>query len=222
MTKFGMVFILVLALSAATGAGRKGAASRPGLASGVMANQQLTSVVGALLFLLVVAIAVTTLSMPQFLSAHYLVGVLMLPPVALKFGTTGYRFVRYYRGDRAYRLAGPPKPLLRLLVAPVLVASTLVVFVTGLELWLFGLRFGRFWSTAHTVSAVVFMLATGGHLFAHLRESAAAAAAETTSPPSRPATARRSLLFGTLLFGVVLAGASLFYATPFPPGAAGV
>jgi hypothetical protein len=146
----------------------------------------------------------------------------MLPPVALKFGTTGYRFVRYYRGDPAYRLAGPPKPVLRLVVAPALVASTLVVFVTGLELWLFGLRFGRFWSTAHTLSAVAFMLATGGHLLAHLRRSVAATVAETTGPPSRPATTRRSVLLGTLLFGVVLAGASLLYATPFPPSAAGV
>lgn len=221
MTKFGVVFILVLVVSAVSAANQRVTASSLRLASGVMANQRLTSVVGALLFLFVVAITGTTLSLPRFLSAHYLVGLLMLPPVVLKFGTTGYRFARYYRGDAAYRLAGPPALLERLLVAPVLVASTVAVFATGIELWLFGLRFGSYWTTAHTLSALAFIFAIGGHLVAHLRHSAEAVLAETTAPRSRPATTRRLLILGTLLFGVVLAGASILYATPFPPGAAG-
>lgn len=221
MTKFGVVFILVLVVAAVSAAGQRATSSSLRLASGVLANQRLTSVVGALLFLLVVAIAGTTLSMPQFLSAHYLVGVLMLPLVVLKIGTTGYRFARYYSRATAYRLAGPPAQLQRLLVAPVLVASTLAVFATGIELWLFGLRFGSFWTTAHTLSAVAFMFAIGGHLLAHLRRSAEAAVAETTAPRSRPVATRRVLVLGTLLFGVVLAGVSVLYATPFPPASAG-
>jgi hypothetical protein len=221
MTKFGVVFIIVLLVSGAAAAGQRVRVSSQRLASGVLANQRVTSVVGALLSLLVVAIAVTTLSMPQFLPAHYVVGLLMLPPVVLKLATTGYRFARYYLGATAYRLAGPPAQLQRLLIAPVLVASTAAVFASGIELWLFGLRFGSSWTTAHTLSAVVFVFALGAHLVAHLRGSAEATLAETTAPPSRPVTTRRVLVLGTLLFGVVLAGASVAYATPFPPSAAG-
>ena len=52
------------------------------------------------------------------------VGLLLIPPVVLKLASTGYRFVRYYAGARAYREKGPPPLPLRLL-APVLVASAL-------------------------------------------------------------------------------------------------
>ena len=51
----------------------------------------------------------------------------------LKLASTGYRFTRYYVATAAYRLKGPPHVLLRGL-APVLVATTLAVFATGVLL----------------------------------------------------------------------------------------
>lgn len=80
------------------------------------------------------ALAVTTLSLPGFLTTHYVVGLLLVPPVVLKLGVGGYRFARYYTGSPAYRRAGPPPILMRFVVAPALVASTLAVFVSGIEL----------------------------------------------------------------------------------------
>ena len=53
--------------------------------------------------------------------------MLLIPPVALKLASTGYRFWHYYRGSPAYVLRGPPHLLLRLL-APLVVVSTLAVF----------------------------------------------------------------------------------------------
>ena len=53
---------------------------------------------------------------------HMFIGLVLIPPVLLKLGSTGYRFVRYYAGAPAYREKGPPRPLLRLL-APVLVGD---------------------------------------------------------------------------------------------------
>ena len=61
----------------------------------------------------------------------------MIPPIALKMASTGYRFVRYYTSNPAYRERGTPPILLRV-SAPVVVASTLVVLGTGVALLFVG------------------------------------------------------------------------------------
>jgi len=224
VTKFGVVFLVVL-LGSAVAAAALPARDRSllHLDRGVIANERLTALAGALLFTLLAAVAVTTLSIRGFLTEHYIVGLLLVPPVVLKLAATGYRFARYYTRSVAYRLAGPPPALMRLVVAPVLVASTLAVFASGIELWLFGLRYGSGWMTAHTLSAVVFMLAAGVHVLWHMRRSAQVTAEEIVPAQTRVAAVltRRSLLVASLVFGAVLAVSSLFYATPFPPAAAG-
>ena len=224
MTKFGVVFLVVLLGSAIVAAALPARGrSLLHLDRGVIANERLTALTGALLFVLLAAVAVTTLSMPGFLPEHYIVGLLLVPPVVLKLATTGYRFARYYTRSVAYRLAGPPPAMMRLVVAPVLVASTLAVFATGIELWLFGLRYGSGWMTAHTFSAVVFVLAAGAHALWHLRRSAQVTAEEIV-PARTSAVAvftRRSPLVACLMLGAALGVSSLIYATPFPPAAAG-
>ena len=59
--------------------------------------------------------------------------MLIIPPVLLKLGSTGYRFFRYYAGEPRYRRKGPPHLILRL-TAPVLVALTVVLLASGI--WL--------------------------------------------------------------------------------------
>ena len=219
MTKFGVVFLVVLLGSAVAAAALPARGRSPvHLDGGVIANERLTALTGGLLLAFLVGIAVTTLSMPGFLPEHYVVGLLLVPLVVLKLATIGYRFARYYTRSVAYRLAGPPPALMRLVVAPVLVASTLGVFATGIELWLFGLRFGPGWMTAHTLTAVVFVLAAGAHVLWHLRRSVEVTAEELVPAQTRVADVltRRSLLVASLVVGAVLAVSSLFYATPFP------
>lgn len=55
---------------------------------GVIANERPTALAGALLFALLVAVAVTTLSIRSFLPEHYIVGLLLVPPVVLKLAAT--------------------------------------------------------------------------------------------------------------------------------------
>jgi hypothetical protein len=220
--KFGLVFLL--SLSAGTIAGSISAVSvdrARHVTPGVAANERLTASLGAVLFVLLVAIAITVLYVQQLLLAHYIVGLLLIPPVALKLLSTGYRFARYYMRDRDYRLAGAPPLLLRFGVAPMLVLSTVAVFVTGLELWLVGLRFGSVWMTAHTVSAVVFVIAAGLHLIGHARRSAGAALEDVAVLSSPDVSARRSIVVGALVLGAVLAAAAFLYQSPFPLTAAG-
>lgn len=222
MSKFGIVFLLLLLLAAGLALVPRHPDERlRQRSSGVDANERLTAVTGLLLYVLVGGIAVTILFIRPLLSTHYLIGLLLMPPVALKVGSTGYRFARYYTRKPEFVLAGAPPLVMRLLVAPALVGSTLVVFVTGLELWIFGLRFGSAWVSLHTLSAVAFMLTLGAHLLAHLRRSGEATLQEVAIRPSRPAFSRRSLLVASLLLGAVLAGTSLLYGSPFPASAAG-
>jgi hypothetical protein len=220
MTKFGIVFLVVLAGAAIWGLTGRGIADRASADPGVAGNERLTALTGAILYVLLVGIVLTVLDISGLLLEHYLVGLLMIPPVILKFGSTGYRFFRYYQRSQPYRLAGAPPILLRFVVAPILVVSTGVVFVTGVELWLFGLRFGPDWMPVHTLSAVIMLLAAAAHLLARLPRSAQVLGDDVVRRPSG-AQAGRSLVVASLLLGAVLAATSLFYSSPFPASAAG-
>jgi hypothetical protein len=219
VTKFGLVFLVMLGASGAWGIVRGGVTHRERQHPSVARNERLTALTGAILYVLLVAIVATVLDISGLLPEHYLVGFLVIPPVGLKMGSTGYRLARYYAGDDRYRLAGAPRFVLRFVVAPVLVGSTLAVLVTGVELWLFGLRFGDGWMAAHTITAVVMLSAVAVHILAHMRRSAESV--RDLAAPTREALSGRSLVVGSLLVGAVLAVASLLYSSPFPPSAAG-
>lgn len=182
--------------------------------SGVTTNERLTSLTGALLIVLLGLMGITILSVRELLPQHLVLGFVLIPPLALKTASTGYRFARYYTGDPKYRQAGPPRLLMRLL-GPLVVLSTIAVFVTGLELWYFGLRFGGVWVEAHKLSFMIWLPLTGVHVLGHLGKTGEAAAAELSSTSTAQAMTRRSLVVGSLVAGAVLAVVSLTYATPF-------
>lgn len=82
---------------------------------GPLGNERLTSTTGLVLLVLLAVETLTTLALRTYLPVHIFLGLLLLPPVALKLASTGWRFARYYTRNEAYRLEGPPRPLLRLL-----------------------------------------------------------------------------------------------------------
>ena len=71
-------------------------------------NERLTATIGLLLVGLLVVEAATTLSLHDFLAVHLFLGLALLPVISAKLASTGWRFVRYYTHDAAYRLRGPP------------------------------------------------------------------------------------------------------------------
>ena len=182
--------------------------------SDVAANERLTSLTGALLLVLLALMGVTVLSVQDLLPEHFLLGFLLIPPLTLKLASTGYRFVRYYTGDPRYRHAGVPQPVLRL-IAPIVVISTIVVFATGIELWWFGLRYGSIWIEAHRLSFIVWLPATAIHVLSHMNRSGRAVVEELSATPVAGASRRRAVVIGALVAGIVLAAASLTYASPF-------
>ena len=137
------------------------------LRGGTEGNARLTALTGVVLLGLLAAEGVTILAIRPLLSVHVFVGLLLIPPVALKLAATGYRFVRYYARDLEYARKGPPILLMRMLVAPGLVVSTLGVFVTGVALLVVGPAGGIILGL-HKASFVVWLVAFGIHVLAYL------------------------------------------------------
>jgi hypothetical protein len=115
---------------------------------------------------LLVAEGVTIVQMRDLRSAHMFIGLVLIPPVLLKLGSTGYRMISYYAGSRAYRLAAPPLLPLRLM-APVLVASTIAVFASGVMLLVAGHKSNAV-LTIHKLSFIVFGVVLAVHFLAYV------------------------------------------------------
>jgi hypothetical protein len=179
-------------------------------------NERLTAASGAVLFLLLAAEGVTILSIGQLLSPHVFIGMLLIPPVALKLASTGWRFARYYRGTREYREKGPPLLPLRLL-APVVVASTVAVFATGVALLVLGPSGRGLVLTLHKASFIVWIAATGVHVLAYVWRVPRLAFADWRPGASAVsgAPARRLLIGGAVAAGAILAVTTVQYASPW-------
>ncbi len=103
------------------------------LRGGVTGNARLTGSVAAALLVLLAAEGATIPFIGPLLGPHIFIGLLLIPPVALKLASTGYRFVRYYTHSDPYLRKGPPPAALRVL-APGVVLTTLALFGTGVAL----------------------------------------------------------------------------------------
>jgi hypothetical protein len=124
--------------------------------------------VGLVLIVQLAFMGVTILRIHRLLSLHMAVGILLAGPIGLKLAATGYRFVRYYTGDPAYRRKGPPKLGLRML-APVLVLSTLSLFLTGFVLMVEGAASRNPQVVLlHKASFVIWITVAGLHVLSHL------------------------------------------------------
>ena len=185
----------------------------------------------------------TILQLGRLLTLHFFIGMLLLGPVALKVGSTIYRFARYYAGSAPYRRKGPPAPLLRLL-GPVVIASTAGVFGTGIVLAVAGPAGRQPWLFLHKASFVIWFCAMTVHVLAYLPRLPGLLAAESRGAaghsaqgatrgaaggpsrvaaggPSRVAAVlggrgvRLSLLAASLVAGLVIAMLTVHLAGPW-------
>ncbi len=130
-------------------------------------NEQLTAATAAVLLVLLAIEGVTIVFLRPLLPVHLFVGMLLIPPVALKLASTGWRFARYYTGSAPYVEKGPPRLLLRLL-APVLVASTIALLATGVALLVDGRAHSGWVLPLHKASFVVWFAVTGVHVVTYV------------------------------------------------------
>ncbi len=182
-----------------------------------------------MLLLLLAAEGVTILQLGRLLTAHFFIGMLLLGPVALKAGSTIYRFTRYYTGSEPYRRKGPPAPLLRLL-GPVILATTAGVFGTGIMLAVVGPAGRQTWLFLHKGFFIIWLAVMAVHVLAYLPRLGRLLTAESRSHghsarhagyTARTAAVvggrglRLSLLAASLLAGLVIALLTVHLAAPW-------
>jgi hypothetical protein len=179
------------------------------LRGGSEGNARLTGTTGLVLLVLLAVEGVTILSIRQLLSVHVFVGLMLIPPVALKLAATGYRFARYYSRSVEYVRKGPPLLFMRMLVAPGLIAATLVVLGTGVALLLVGPD-GGIVLGLHKVSFFVWLGAFGVHVLVYaLRVPRLVAADWGGGPRTSGAVLRVGTVALALVLGLTVALAAL-------------
>jgi len=136
-------------------------------------NEQLTAIVATLLILLLAVEGATLLNLRGLLTVHAFVGMLLIPVVALKLASTGWRMARYYLHGAEYVRRGPPQLVLRVVVAPIAVASTMVLFATGVALLAIDETHGTLVGL-HKASFVVWLGAMAVHVLTRLPQLLAA------------------------------------------------
>jgi hypothetical protein len=150
---------------------------------------------------------VTILRIHPLLTPHVFIGMLLVPPVLLKFGSVMWRFARYYRGDPEYRAKGPPPLALRLL-GPLVVVLTFVVFATGIVLLLgpTGLRSQML--LLHKASFIAWLAVLALHVLGHILDTARLAPRDwlpRTRRQVRGSGLRQWTVVASLALGLVLA-----------------
>ncbi|HJS92653.1 MAG TPA: hypothetical protein VJ741_00215, partial [Solirubrobacteraceae bacterium] len=188
-------------------AGRARATALTG--GGTDGNEQLTTVTGAILIVLLAVIGFTIPQLRQFVSVHLFVGMLLIGPVLLKMASTGYRFLRYYTGNAAYRHKGPPEAVLRV-IGPIVMLSTVAVFATGVVLLILGPSHRDPWVELHKLTFIVWVMFMSLHVLLHLPAVARAlgigrAGREQLAGAAPGAAGRWIAIAGALVAGLVLA-----------------
>lgn len=174
---------------------------------GVEGNARLTGMTAAILFVLLAVEGYTLLGIHSLLTLHVVIGMVLVPPVLLKIGSTTWRFARYYLGAPEYRRKGPPPALLRLL-GPFLVVLTVAVLGTGIALLLAPTSLRSELLLLHKATFVLWVAAMAIHVLGHLVDTARLAPRDfywRTRRQVRGASARQWAIVGTLCVGVLLA-----------------
>jgi hypothetical protein len=202
--------------------GRPGATHADG-ADGADGNARLTGAVGLVLLVALSVEGITILEVRQLITLHIFVGLLLIPPTALKLGSTVYRFIRYYRHSPSYLRHGPPPPLLRW-TAPLLVIFTGAVLLTGVALLVLGPERPRLVLGAHKASFVIWFALMSLHVLGHLKDAIVLSLRDWWPGADRTRTIREAprgkgqrggLILVSLVAGFALALALLPAASPW-------
>jgi hypothetical protein len=134
-------------------------------------NARLTASTAAVLFVLLAAEGMTILQVHRLITPHVFIGMLLVPPILLKIGSTFWKFARYYLGDPAYRQKGPPLLALRLL-GPLVVIFTLTVIGSGIALLLGPFSWRSSALLVHKASFILWLGVLTLHVLGHLLDTA--------------------------------------------------
>jgi hypothetical protein len=182
-------------------------ATGPSPLGGPDGNARLTGMTAAVLLVLLAAEGATLLQLGALITPHVVIGMVLVPFVAVKLATTGWRMVQYYRGAAPYRARGAPPLLLRLL-GPVLVVVTVAVFASGIALLLVPHAWRDSMFFLHKASFVLWFGAMAVHVLGHVLDTSRLAPADfvaRTRSQVRGAGVRMWTLAASLVVGLLLA-----------------
>ncbi len=185
--------------------------------SAVVGNERMTGQASAVLLVLLLVELVTVPNLSALASVHLFVGGLLVGPLAVKIGSTGYRFVRYYAGSPAFVRQGPPRLALRVL-APLLLATTLVVIGSGIALLVTAPAQAYPLRVVHVISFLVWLPIVAIHIFAHIWRVPRLVADDWRESPTAQAPGRGlrlGVILGALVVGGIAAVLLLPVATPW-------
>jgi len=183
----------------------------------VIENERMTALAGMILLGLMMVELVAAANLHALLSVHVYVGVLLAGPLVVKLGSTGYRFLSYYTGTSAFVHRGPPSLPLRIL-APLLVAMTLLVLGSGIGLLVTGPALAGSLLPIHNISALVLLPIIVIHIVAHIRRAPRLVANDwrKQSAEQVPGRGRRlGVNLGALMLGAIAALLLLPAAAPW-------
>ncbi len=189
--------------------------------AGVESNARLTASTAVVLVVLLAVEGVTVLRIRALLTPHVFVGMLLVPPLVVKIGSTTWRFARYYRGNPAYRRKGPPPAVLRLL-GPFVVATTVVMFASGIVLLLGPANWHSQLLFLHQASFVVWLVAMTVHVLGHARETLRLAPLDWVRRSRngvRGGTTRQTALVASMIVGVVAGAVTIGQISHYLQGA---
>lgn len=178
---------------------------------GVAGNARITGGAAAALFVLLAAEGATIPFIGPLVGPHVFIGMLLIPPAALKLGSTGYRFARYYAGSPSYRRKGPP-PLFMRLLAPGVVLTTVALFASGVALLLAGPGNDAL-NLLHKASFIAWFALMTVHVLGHVLEVPSLALPDWRRSGGREAVLAGAGLRIALLATAILAGLALSLAT---------
>jgi len=190
--------------------GRPAEAEPRGRSGGTAGNERLTAATGAVLFVLLALEGATVPFVSDLFPYHVFFGVLLIPPVLLKLGTTGHRMLRYYAGNAAYRLRGAP-PLVMRALGPLLALSTVGVLGTGVGLLVVGPH-SHLLRSLHKLTFIAFFATCGVHVLVHVRRVPFLASLDWRRVAPLPGSTARRLLVGmSVIAGLAIAAVALGY-----------
>ncbi|MEO8897818.1 MAG: hypothetical protein ABI473_03815 [Candidatus Dormibacter sp.] len=164
------------------------------------ANLRLTSYSGLVLLLLMALVYLTGAFFDPLRQVHFAIGFAIIPLLAVKLTSTGWRAANYYLRREPYRSDGPPQLIPRLL-APLLVVSAIIATLTGVVLWVLGTQRGT-WATLHTDSVVVLAFVLALHTLTYILRAVRASAGGIASAEI---TGEERVMLWTLALALVAA-----------------
>jgi hypothetical protein len=181
---------------------------------GVRQNARITGLTAALLIVLLFLEGLTIIEVQSLIQLHFVIGTLIIAPVFLKLGTTGYKIYRYYTGAPTYVAEGPP-PIVRRVLGPIVIVTSLGLLGSGVMLGLGRRGHEGQWLFLHKAFFVLWFMAMTLHVLIHLERTFRAVVFEYFARKQHPLpgwSTRQIVLVAAVLIGIGLGWWSLSYA----------